>query len=160
MTAESPKQATAAPGSRTKKDQTGISKAADIHIPPDVVYRAVSTADGLRGWWAKDLTMEDGPDGVLLLRWTSDHHARVRFAKGKAPSRAEWDVLEHRPFSEWDGTKLVFAIEKMGPRSSKLQFQHVGLTPECDCYDACNGGWEYLMTSVKDYSEKGKGGPK
>jgi uncharacterized protein YndB with AHSA1/START domain len=160
MTAEGSKQAAAAANSRTEKDEMGIAKVVDIHVTPDAVYQAISTADGLRGWWAKDLTMEDGSEGVLLVRWPSGHHARVRLAKGKAPSRAEWDVLEHRPMSEWDGTKLVFDIEKMGPSSSRLRFQHVGLTPDCDCHEACNGGWEYLMTSVKDYSEKGKGGPK
>jgi uncharacterized protein YndB with AHSA1/START domain len=160
MTTDGSEQATLASSSLTKKGKTGISKAVDIHVSPDVLYRAVSTADGLRGWWAKNLTIEDGPEGILLMRWPSGHLARVRFQKGKAPSRAEWDVLEHRPFSEWNGTKLVFAIEKMDPRNSRLQFQHLGLTPECDCYDVCNGGWEYLMTSVKDYSERGRGAPK
>jgi hypothetical protein len=144
----------------SEKNKKWISKAVDIRVSPDALYQAISTADGLRGWWCNNI-MEDGSEGVLQLSFKGGaHSARIRFDKGKAPSRAEWDVLEHRPLSEWNGTKLVFDIEKEDPKDSKLRFQHVGLNPDCECYGACNNAWSYLMESIKDYLENGKGGPK
>jgi uncharacterized protein YndB with AHSA1/START domain len=144
---------------RTKEGQTGISKAVDVQAAPDVVYRAVSTADGLRGWWCKNVTLEDCPEGILSLRFPSGHVARIRFAKGKAGSRAEWDVLDHNAMPEWIGTRLVFAIEQNGARSSKLQFEHAGLNPRCECYGPCDNAWAYLMGSLKALLENGKGTP-
>jgi hypothetical protein len=138
----------------------GISKTVGIGVSPDILYRAVSTADGLRGWWARNLKMENGSEGVLELSFGGGAHIwRIRFAKGKVPALAEWDVLEQRPLSEMNGTKLVFDIKKEGPRSSKLLFQHVGLHPRCNCYKDTNAAWDYLMGSLKDFVEKGKGGP-
>jgi hypothetical protein len=143
----------------SEKSRVGISKTVEIRASPDVLYQAVSTAEGLRGWWANDLTMEDGPKGILVLRFPSGHVARIHFAKGKAPSSAEWDVLGHNAMPEWIGTKLVFAIEQKGPSGSRLRFEHAGLNPGCDCYGACNSAWGYLMESIKDLLETGKGKP-
>ena len=123
------------------------------------IYRAVSTADGLRGWWSKNVTIEDGSAEILLLRFPSAHVARIRLANGEAASRVEWDVLDHNAMPEWPGTKLVFVVEQNGPRTSRLQFQHVGLCPGCDCFVAVDNAWGYLMGSLKDFLEKGKGRP-
>jgi hypothetical protein len=142
------------------KEGDGISKTVDIGASPDVVYRAVSTADGLHGWWAKNIKMENGSAGALELTFGGGAHIwRISFSKGTVPARAEWDVLEQRPLSEMNGTKLVFGIEKESSGSSKLRFQHVGLNPQCACYKDTDAAWDYLMGSLKDFLEKGKGGP-
>jgi uncharacterized protein YndB with AHSA1/START domain len=159
VTAAGSKQATAAPSGPTKKGQTGISKAVDIHVTPEVVYRAVSTADGLRGWWCKNVTLEGGPEGILSLGFPGGHVTRIRLAKGEAASRAEWDVLDHNAMPEWIDTRLVFAIEQNGPMSSRLQFHQAGLNQGCECYGACNDAWGYLMGSLKVFLENGKGTP-
>jgi uncharacterized protein YndB with AHSA1/START domain len=154
------KQPISAPSSGMKKDGMGISKTVEIRVPPDALYRAVSTVDGLRGWWCSSIAKENGSEGILTLRFAkSGHVASISFAKGKAASRAEWDVLGHNAMPEWIGTKLVFDIEQEGPGGSRLRFQHVGLNPECECYDACNDAWGYLMGSVKAFLESGKGTP-
>jgi uncharacterized protein YndB with AHSA1/START domain len=146
--------------SSKSRGEDWISKTVEIGVSPDVIYRAVSTAEGLRGWWAKSLKVEKGSEGVLELSFAGGAHIwRIRFAKGMVPARAEWDVLEQRPLSEMNGTKLVFDIKKEGPGGSKLRFQHVGLDPRCDCYKDTNAAWDYLMGSLKDLLEKGKGGP-
>jgi hypothetical protein len=138
----------------------GILKTVDIGTSPDDLYRAVSTADGLHGWWAKNLRVAHGSEDVLELSFGEGAHIwRIRFARGMEPTRAEWDVLEQRPLSEMTGTKLIFEIEKAGPRGSKLRFQHAGLNSQCSCYKDTNAAWDYLMGSLKDFLENGKGGP-
>ena len=150
---------TEASNRQPKKGQTGISKTVETHVPPDVLYRAVSTADGLRGWWSDELTNEGGTGGILTLHYRGGPITRVRFAGGEAPLRAEWDVIEHRPLSEWNGTKLVFTIERLGRSISKLRFRHIGLDSGCECYGMCNRGWSYYMESLRDFVESGKGKP-
>jgi hypothetical protein len=32
---------------------------------------------------------------------------------------------------------------------TELRFTHVGLVPECDCYDACRDGWTYHLEGLR-----------
>ncbi len=58
---------------------------------------------------------------------------------------------------EWANTKLIFDItEKNG--ETKLSFTHEGLTPEVECYKACEKGWtHWIKTSLFSYLTTGKG---
>ncbi len=62
MTKDGSKQEIASSTKLSKKGELGISKAVEIRAAADAVYRVVSTADGLHGWWAKNLTVEDRPE--------------------------------------------------------------------------------------------------
>lgn len=61
--------------------------------------------------------------------------------------------------SEWKNTKIVFAIsEEKG--KTKIDFTHIGLTPQMECYDDCVYGWNfYIGKSLPNLLESGKGNP-
>ncbi len=61
--------------------------------------------------------------------------------------------------TEWKGTDIVFDIaEKNG--KTELRFEHVGLVPALECYEACSDGWGfYINDSLRDLIKKGKGQP-
>jgi hypothetical protein len=59
--------------------------------------------------------------------------------------------------AEWVDTRVVFDIAKEGSKT-RLRFTHVGLAPECDCYDACHEGWTfYVQRSLRSLILTGKG---
>jgi predicted lipoprotein with Yx(FWY)xxD motif len=46
--------------------------------------------------------------------------------------------------NEWTGTKISFGItEKYG--QTMVTFTHHGISPQVECYDACNGAWTNLI---------------
>jgi uncharacterized protein YndB with AHSA1/START domain len=142
----------------TNRHPLGIEKSVEIDAPAKAVFDAVSTADGLRGWWCKDTTGSDAKGGELKLRFGGGHSTRISLAKATAPTRVGWNVLDHRPMREWDGTYFQFSIEKGDRERTTLRFLHAGLGPECECYAACGDAWDYLMGSIKNLVEKGEGG--
>ncbi|HXW36616.1 MAG TPA: hypothetical protein VEJ36_01755 [Nitrososphaerales archaeon] len=136
----------------------GISKEVNVLAPQEIVYRAVSTPEGLHGWWCKALTT-DKNSGLVQLSFSSGHLYHISLAKGGSTERVEWDVPDHNVWPEWVGTRLVFDIEGVRPNSSKLRFQHVGLPPECGCFGVCEDAWSFLMGSIKAFAETGRGTP-
>jgi len=61
---------------------------------------------------------------------------------------------------EWAGTRVKFTLESNSPSSTRLHFEHEGLTPGLECYQICENGWgHFLQTSLKKFVETGKGEP-
>lgn len=60
---------------------------------------------------------------------------------------------------EWNDTEVVFEILPTG-NSTKIDFTHVGLVPEIECYERCERGWTRFATiSLPNFINTGKGLP-
>jgi uncharacterized protein YndB with AHSA1/START domain len=139
---------------------TGIAKSVEVNAPPEELYHAVSTPEGLRAWWCKILAGDAETDGIVHLEFVgSGHRYRMRLVTARDPTLAKWRVEKHNVWKEWDGTEIVFKISLSGPGKSKLDVLHAGLTPQCECYGICEGAWGFLMGSFKGQLEGGKGTP-
>lgn len=141
------------------RSPTGIAKSVRIKAPPSKVFGAVSTREGMRGWWCRDTSGSDSKGGRLNLEFGGGHAAQISLAKTDEPRYVEWDVLGHRVWSEWRGTRLYFELEPDEKGGTRVHFRHGELDPKCECYGPCSGAWAYLMGSLKDFLEQGKGGP-
>jgi uncharacterized protein YndB with AHSA1/START domain len=137
----------------------GIAKTVVVNAPAEAVFESVSTADGFRGWWCKNVSGSNAKGGELVLKFPRGHVARVSLANSVKPTKIEWAVKDHNAMKEWIGTRIVFEIQPKGGDRSEVSFLHAGLTPQCECYGPCDGAWGYLMGSLKDFVENGKGGP-
>ena len=61
--------------------------------------------------------------------------------------------------TEWLGSRLLFRIE-LGDEQTLIHFDHKGLTPELDCFDVCEAGWNhFFIDSLKQYLDTGVGKP-
>jgi len=45
--------------------------------------------------------------------------------------------------TEWKGTKINFEIARNGNKT-EVNFTHVGLVPEYECYGVCSNAWGFL----------------
>ncbi len=147
------------PKSRTSNRSVGLTKNLKVGALAEDLFRSVSTSEGLRGWWSTEISGSHAKGKELKLGFRGGHIVRISLAKAISPSIVEWNIKEHKPFNEWNGTRLSFSIEADGPDRSMLTFMHVGLLQECECYEVCQGGWDYYMASLKSFAEKGKGTP-
>lgn len=127
---------------------------------PREVYEAVID---VRGWWTGELTGKSARVGdEFTFRYEDLHRSRQRVVEAVPGERVAWLVTEaHLGFAEdpgeWVGTRVVFDITTEGDKT-RLRFTHIGLSSECECYDACHDGWTfYIQRSLRSLILTGKG---
>lgn len=75
-----------------------------------------------------------------------------------------WNVTDCYPHwladkNEWKNTRIVFELSAEGD-STRIDFTHIGLEPQVECYDACVKGWDqYFKGSLVKLINEGKGLP-
>jgi uncharacterized protein YndB with AHSA1/START domain len=128
-----------------------------INAPLASVFAAVSSVEGLSGWWTTDTSGSPEPGGEL--RFTFRDGSAVMRVETRTPAREQWTCLGHSGQPEWKHTTVTFQLTEAGPDATRLQFTHGGLRPQLDCYGRCSAGWNYLMGSLASYAETGTGYP-
>ncbi len=132
---------------------------------PDTVYAALTTPEGLRGWWTQDCDVPTEVGETIHFRFGRTHK-EMRIEKLEPGREVRWlctgahiaaERLTHR--DEWVGTQLVFRLTPEGAGRTRVDFEHVGLVPTFECYDLCSNGWQYYLGSLQRFVDSGRGTP-
>jgi uncharacterized protein YndB with AHSA1/START domain len=136
-----------------------------IQARPSVLYAALTTEAGLRGWWTQDCDVARVPGDTHRMRF-GPHHKDLRVEQLQAERLVHWrctgaliDLPELSRKDEWIGTELVFRLEAQGEGQTRLHFEHPGLVPAIACYEVCAQGWQHFLASLQQYAETGRGMP-
>lgn len=135
-----------------------------VQAPPRRLYQALTTQKGLQGWWTEHCSVGDGV-GARSTFYFGETWKIMRTASLKADAEVRWTCTDSRIAApglkradEWIGTDIVFRLSPRGEHTL-LQFEHIGLTPQIECYALCASGWHQFLGSLKQYAETGKGAP-
>ena len=132
----------------------------EVHLSatPEAVYKALTTSNGIAGWWAKsNKVWQENADEFLSVDF-GQVKKLMGVQKTEPLSELAWHVLECT-LHEWPGTRITFNITLTSRGESLLKLEHIGLNPQLECYESCSSGWEYFIASLKQYLETGKGTP-
>lgn len=125
---------------------------------------AIEKINHVSAWWTKNFEgSAQKPGDAFTVRFGEvwKRFAVVEFVAGQ---RIEWEVTDcHLPWladkKEWVNTHLVWEFSP-GKDSTQIDFTHVGLIPEMECYDDCKPGWDfYLNESLSKLLNEGRGLP-
>ncbi|MCI0571564.1 MAG: SRPBCC domain-containing protein [Myxococcaceae bacterium] len=135
----------------------------ELHIQgtPDEVFHAVSTTEGLNGWWAKDGRAAAQVGGLAELRF--DKGGRVvpmtfRIDALEPGRRVAWTCTQNGN-PEWIGTTLTWELEAASGGNTTLRFVHAGFQKGASSYNMTADGWKHFMSSIKAFVETGTGQP-
>ena len=137
----------------------------DINASPAMVYAALTTPEGLRGWWTQDCDVPAEVGSTIHFRFDRTYKdMRIdRLQPGREVrwhcTRAHIAVGELSRRDEWVGTDIVFRLTPAGEGRTRVDFEHMGLVPALDCYGLCSNGWRYFMSSLQQFVETGCGTP-
>jgi uncharacterized protein YndB with AHSA1/START domain len=122
---------------------------------PDEVYAALTTLEGLSGWWARDTTGETDLGGVIAFRFGPGGFDMkvVELVPGK---RVLWEVVEGP--AEWVGTNVSFDLRQEGDYTIVL-FAHRGWAEPVEFMHHCSTKWATYLLSLKHLLETGQGAP-
>jgi regulatory protein YycH of two-component signal transduction system YycFG len=134
----------------------------EVDQTPQEVFAAISN---VRGWWSEEVEGDTDREGAIFYYHYQDvHRCTFKITDYVPDKKIVWHVL-HNDFnftkdkSEWNDTDIVFEITANGDKT-QLNFTHVGLTPEYECYDVCSNAWgSYIASSLRNLITTGKGQP-
>lgn len=120
------------------------------------VYSAITTIEGLSGWWTTD-TQGKGNDvgGVLQFRFGAGGFDMkvVELDPGK---RVLWEVVDGP--EEWIGTHIDWKLSQVDDFAIIL-FSHEGWKEPVEFMYHCSTKWATFLMSLKSLVETGKGQP-
>jgi uncharacterized protein YndB with AHSA1/START domain len=122
---------------------------------PAEVYQALTTIDGLAGWWARNTTGNADVGGVIEFRFVVGGFDMkvVELVPGK---RVLWEVVAGP--DEWIGTHVSFDLRQEGGYAIVL-FEHQGWAEPVEFMYHCSTKWATYLLSLKQLLETGRGAP-
>lgn len=138
-----------------------------IKAPPADVYEALSTVEGVAGWWTRHTAGESKVGGVITVRFL-DHASDGRgpvAEKGRMdlevirlePAKdVRWRVTAGPP--EWIGTEVTFALSQADAQTVVL-FGHRNWRDAVEFTAHCSMKWATFLLSLREFVETGTGRP-
>ena len=122
---------------------------------PQRVYDALSTLDGLSGWWAEKTTGDTDPGGVIEFRF-GPGGIDMKVVELDPGRLVRWEVVGGP--EEWIGTEVRFDIRQDGDWTIVL-FRHEGWREPVEFMSHCSTKWATYLVSLKQLLETGTGAP-
>jgi uncharacterized protein YndB with AHSA1/START domain len=125
------------------------------------VYAALSTIEGLAGWWTKDTTGTSTVGGSIVFTFkTLDGKLLGEMAmdvlKLDPDKQVHWRVKSGPP--EWIGTDITFDLSSADGMTILL-FGHRNWRDPKEFMAHCSMKWAVFLLSLRDLVETGKGKP-
>ena len=122
---------------------------------PGDVYQALTTIEGLSGWWTHDTRGESGVGGVLQFRFHAGGFD-MKVLELHLDRSLRWEVVDGP--SEWIGTHVSFDLKQQDDWTIVL-FKHEGWREPVEFMHHCSTKWGVFLLSLKSLLETGKGSP-
>jgi uncharacterized protein YndB with AHSA1/START domain len=122
---------------------------------PDQVYTALTTLDGLAGWWAERTTGDAGLGGVIEFRFRPGGFD-MQVTELEHDRRVGWVVVDGP--AEWVGTTIEWDLRQNGDYTIVL-FRHAGWQEAVEFMYHCSTKWAAYLLSLKQLIETGTGAP-
>ena len=122
---------------------------------PEKVYDALTTLDGLAGWWTEDTKGSTGVGGVVAFRFLPGGFD-MEVLESRRPERVVWRVAEGP--AEWLGTTIDWQLRQDGDFTIVL-FRHRGWAEPVEFMHHCSTKWASYLLSLKSLVETGEGAP-
>jgi Activator of Hsp90 ATPase homolog 1-like protein len=122
----------------------------------DDVYKALTTLNGLSGWWTATTTGESGKVGGVIEFRFGVGGIDMKVLELQPAKRVLWQVAAGP--EEWIGTKVSFDLRQEGDWTIVL-FKHQGWKEPVEFMHHCSTKWAVFLLSLKSLLETGKGAP-
>lgn len=119
------------------------------------VYQALTSVEGLSGWWTTDTQGDSAVGGVLKFRFDAGGFD-MKILDLKPGKLVLWQVIEGP--QEWIGTRIQFELKQEGDWTL-VYFIHQGWQEAVEFMHHCSTKWGVFLLSLKSLMETGRGAP-
>ncbi|TDD68724.1 ATPase [Jiangella aurantiaca] len=133
-----------------------IERTMDVAHPPDKVWAAITTAEGLGAWLGHEATIDPRPGGAARVTWTGGHTVEMRVERVEEPTvfGFTWQIYG-LPDDDPRRTYVEFTLEAVGD-GTRLRVVETGFAqlPEDayrKAYEAHTEGWASELGELAGY---------
>ena len=131
------------------------------NLSPNETFRGICK---VTEWWSKKIDGKTEKLNDVFTYHPNDTWVTFKITECIPDQKIIWHVTDcYLPWldnkTEWKNTDVVFEIlENAG--ATQINFTHIGLVPEIECYQGCVKGWnQYFKDSLLKLLTTGKGQP-
>jgi uncharacterized protein YndB with AHSA1/START domain len=123
---------------------------------PARAYEALTTLEGLAGWWTEDVSGNGDPGGKLEFRFPPIGGFDMEVLETVPGELVRWRVIDGP--EEWIGTTIDWELRQEGDWTIVL-FGHRGWREPVEFMHHCSTKWGSFLMSLKGFVESGRGAP-
>jgi uncharacterized protein YndB with AHSA1/START domain len=130
-----------------------------IKAPVSKVYAALSSAEGIAGWWTKETTVESRSGALEVVFRSPDGTEKGKMVFQLAqlsPNQVRWRFVAGPP--EWLGTDVTFDLAQEGDNTIVI-FGHRNWREAVEFMAHCSMKWATFLLSLRELVETGTGKP-
>lgn len=120
------------------------------------VYDALTTVDGLAGWWTDATSGSGDVGGILKFRFPPVGGFDMEVIEAQPAKEVSWRVVNGP--EEWVGTTIDWSLSQSGDYTIVL-FRHQGWREPVEFMHHCGTKWATFLLSLKSLLETGTGAP-
>ena len=132
-----------------------LHRVAIARTAPDQVYDALTTTDGLAGWWTTGTTGDAAEGGVIAFRFPPGGFD-MKVVETTPSEHVRWEVVDGP--EEWIGTTVDWRL-RADDDWTVVMFQHQGWAEPVEFMHHCSTKWALFLMSLKSMVETGTGAP-
>jgi uncharacterized protein YndB with AHSA1/START domain len=126
-----------------------------IKSPLNDVYKALTTREGLAGWWTTNTQGDGKIGGVIQFRFGAGGFD-MKVLELEPARHVLWQVVDGP--EEWIGTKVSWELKQEDDYTIIL-LKHQGWREPVEFMHHCSTKWAIFLMSLKSLVETGKGAP-
>lgn len=127
-----------------------------IEVPIERVYEAITSENGLKGWWTTNTMAKPELGYINHFRFGEEYFNKMKILNLIDSSLIEWECVDGD--HEWVGTRLTFELE-LRDEKTFLKFSHLDWKEESEFFGFCSHHWGRFLDSLKAFCETGQGHP-
>ncbi len=122
-----------------------------INTPPEKVYQALTTIDGLGHWWTTETSGDPRPGGIIDFGF-----CKMQVLESRPNEFVHWLCVNGQ--QEWVGTEITFQL-KWKDNQTFVLFKHAKWKEAVEFMHHCSTKWATFLFSLRNWLERGEGHP-
>lgn len=131
----------------------------DVDAPPAEVWQALTTKEGLAGWWS-DVVEVGGtsPGDVIGFTFAGNFNPAMQIEEVEEGRYLTWRCIGGH--DNWADNTFVFELVSLVDEQTRVRFsQHYAVELSDDDYGTYNFNWGYYLESLRLHCTIGVGKP-
>jgi uncharacterized protein YndB with AHSA1/START domain len=132
----------------------GIYHDIEIKATPDIIYKMITTADGLEKWWTLKSSGQLVVGERIELYFSEEYDWEMEVVDFASPQFVEYKMT--RCMEDWKVTRLRFELIEKSSESTLLRFTHSGWEEVDDHFRRSSLSWALYLRILRRYIEEGE----